>query len=287
MAKAIVLLGVLGTSFSAIFVRWSTAPSLVLVLYRVTLAALIITVVALTKAREELKALHWKQVGLCIISGVFMGLHFAAYFESLHRTSISSSVVLVDTEVLFVALGSVLILRQKLHIRAWLAIALAFGGSVIIALSDTGTGGALVGDLIALSGAAFIAVYTMIGTVCRRTMSTTVYTFWVYWGAAISVLLITLCSGTPVMGYDTINIWLALAMTVLCTFMGHSIYNWGLKYLPPAFISTVKLLEPVLASILGLILFQERPEPSVLLGGLLIISGIVIYILETEKKSCA
>ena len=289
MKRLAVLLGVAGVSLSAVLVRWSTAPSLILVLYRVGMAAALLAPYTLLRHREELRALARREVLLCLASGAFLGLHFAAYFESLRYTSIASSVVLVDTEVLFVALGTVLVLRQRLSGRAWLAVTLAFGGSVVIAMADTAVGpDAVRGDIIALSGALCMAVYTMIGAVCRKNISTTVYTFLVYCSAALTVLVIALFSGLPLAGYGAENVLTAFGMAVFCTLLGHSVFSWGLKYLPPAFISTAKLLEPVFASVWGLALFGERPGLLTLLGGAVIIAGVALYSRttgrETERK---
>lgn len=289
MKRLAVLLGVAGVSLSAVLVRWSTAPSLILVLYRVGMAAALLAPYTLLRHREELRTLARREVLLCLASGAFLGLHFAAYFESLRYTSIASSVVLVDTEVLFVALGTVLVLRQRLSGRAWLAVTLAFGGSVVIAMADTAVGpDAVRGDIIALSGALCMAVYTMIGAVCRKNISTTVYTFLVYCSAALTVLVIALFGGLPLTGYGAENVLTALGMAVFCTLLGHSVFSWGLKYLPPAFISTAKLLEPVFASVWGLALFGERPGLLTLLGGAVIIAGVALYGRaagrETERK---
>lgn len=278
MKQLIVLLGVAGVSLSAVFVRWSTAPSLILVLYRMCFAAALLAPYALLRRREELGALSRREILLCLASGAFLGLHFTAYFESLRWTAIASAVVLVDTEVLFVALGSLLVLRKRLSGRAWLAVALAFGGSVMVAMADTTAGpDAVRGDLIALSGALCMAVYTMIGSVCRRHISTTAYTYLVYCSAAVTVLAAALLGGTPLAGYGPVNLGTALGMAVFCTLLGHSVFSWGLKYLSPAFISTVKLLEPVFASLWGLALFGERPGAAVLLGGAVILSGVALY----------
>ena len=289
MKRLAVLLGVAGVSLSAVLVRWSTAPSLILVLYRVGMAAALLAPYTLLRHREELRTLAQREVLLCLASGAFLGLHFAAYFESLRWTSIASSVVLVDTEVLFVALGTVLVLRQRLSGRAWLAVALAFGGSVVIAMADTAVGpDAVRGDIIALSGALCMAVYTMIGAVCRKNISTTVYTFLVYCSAALTVLVIALFGGLPLTGYGAENVLTALGMAVFCTLLGHSVFSWGLKYLSPAFISTAKLLEPVFASVWGLALFGERPGLLTRLGGAVIIAGVALYSRttgrETERK---
>ena len=285
MKCLLVLLGVAGVSLSAVFVRWSTAPSLVLALYRMAISAALLAPWTILRCGGELRRLTRRDLLLCLASGAFLGLHFTAYFESLRWTSIASSVVLVDTEVLFVALGSVLLMNKKLPGRAWLAVALAFGGSVVIALADTTVGpDAVRGDVIALSGALCMAVYTMIGAVCRRRLSTTVYTCLVYTAAAVTLLVITLAGGAPLMGYGAVNGLTALGMAVFCTLLGHSVFSWGLKYLPPAFISTVKLMEPVFASMWGLALFAERPGALTVLGGAVIICGIALY-SRTEETA--
>lgn len=144
MKRLIVLLGVVGVSLSALLVRWSTAPSLIMALYRMAFAAALMAPAALRK--EKFSGLPRREQLLSVLSGAFLGFHFACYFEALGRTSIASAVVLVDTEVLFVALASVLILRKRLSGRAWLAVLTAFGGSALVALADRSGGtGALTG----------------------------------------------------------------------------------------------------------------------------------------------
>ena len=279
MKRLIVLLGVAGVSLSAVFVRWSTAPSLVLALYRMAFSALLLIPLALAR-RAEFRALRRRELCLSLLSGAFLGVHFACYFESLRWTSIAAAVVLVDTEVLFVALASVLILRKKLSRRAWTAVLLAFGGSVAVALADASGGGALRGNLFALTGSVCMAVYTMLGAVCRRSLSTTVYTSLVYLSAAGTVLAAALAGGQALTGWGPVNLLAGLGMAVFCTLLGHSVFSWGLKYLPPAFISTANLLEPVLAAVWGLLRFGERPGPLVVLGGGVILLGIAVYSRE-------
>ena len=137
----LVILGVLGASFSAIFVRLADAPSNVLVFYRLLIASVILIPLAV---RELVRLKHrpqFRYLWLAAGSGLFLGLHFAAYFESLRLTSIASSVVLVDTEIFFVALAMYVILREKISRIGWLAIGVAFAGVLIIAFTDAGQGG--------------------------------------------------------------------------------------------------------------------------------------------------
>ncbi|HBA62255.1 MAG TPA: EamA/RhaT family transporter [Lachnospiraceae bacterium] len=283
MKKIIVLLGVLGVSLSAIFVKITDAPSMVLVFYRTLAAALMLLPAVCLRFRGEITRLTKKEVILCVISGIFLGLHFTAYFESLRYTSIAASVVLVDTEVFFVAFAMLFIFREKISVHGWIGIIAAFVGSVIVAMADAGAGSDVVkGDLIALSGAAFMAVYTLIGKVVRKRISTTVYTFLVYVSSACTVLIFLAAGRTPIIGYGK-EAWISgIGMAVFCTLLGHSVFSWALKYEKASFISTAKLMEPIFASIMGMLLFKEIPGIYTVLGGAVIIFGIFYYSRHSE-----
>jgi drug/metabolite transporter (DMT)-like permease len=284
MKTAAVVLGVVGVSLSAVFVRWSTAPPLALAFYRLAFASALLAPAVFFRCREELRTLGRREAALCCVGGVFLSLHFIAYFFSLQYTSIASSVVLIDTEVFFVALATVFLFHRRLPRRAWLAILLTFCGSALVALSDTASAGshALLGDALALAGALCMAVYTMIGTVCRKKLSTTVYTFFVYLSASCAVLVMALASGTPVTGWPARDLLLGLCLAVFCTLLGHSLFSWSLRYLPAPYVSTVKLLEPVIAALWGLLLFAERPGPRVIVGGAIILLGVGMYARAPE-----
>ena len=283
MKKLIIILGVIGVSLSAPLVRISTAPAMILAFYRVAMASVILLPYVLVRNREEMKGMTKKDWILAVISGVCLGLHFSLYFESLRYTSIASSVVFVDTEVFFVALIMLMVFKEKIPPLGWAGIMATFLGSVIIALSDSGSGGgALKGDMIALSGAVVVAVYTIIGKVLRQRISTTTYTLLVYIAASVTVLLLLLVTGVPLTGYQPVDYWAALGMAVFCTLLGHSVFSWGLKYESAAFISNSKLLEPVFASLIGIVLFREIPRPAVILGGLIVIGGVFLYTRVSE-----
>lgn len=279
MKKLIIILGVVGASLSAILVRYSDAPSTVLVFYRMFFAVVLLLPALLKGGIKEYKNTGFKNIFLCIISGLFLGLHFSFYFESLKHTSISSSVVLVDTEVFFVALGGMLFLKERLSKIGWLCIALTFAGSVVVALGDM-SGGGLYGDMLALAGAVCVGIYTLIGRKMRKVMSTTPYSWIVYLVAAVVVLTASFASKNYIIPVSGKNLLIGLGLTVFCTLLGHSIFSWGLKYEKAAFVSTAKLLEPVFASIIGIFVFSELPTVTTIIGGVLIIIGIVILCMR-------
>lgn len=282
MKKLVIILGVLGTALSAILVRYSTAASTILVFYRMLFSVLLLCPVIIAGHSKELKMINIPLLSKCTISGIFLGLHFLCYFQSLKFTSVASSVVLVDTEIFFVALGSMILFREQLSVKGWLSIFLTFIGSVVVAMGDAGETN-LWGDVLALCGAICSAVYTLVGRHCRKEMSTSMYTWIVYFFAGVTVWIFTLFMDESVIKIDAANLLVALGLAIFCTLLGHSIFSWGLRYEKASFISTVKLLEPVFASLMAALIFYEIPSQSSVVGGFFIILGIVTYIRYSKE----
>ena len=274
------IVGVLGVSLSAIFVRFSTAPSTVTAAWRLlwTVTLLAPAVLLRQEPRRELLHLDRKTLLLSCASGLFLGFHFALWFESLDHTSVASSTTIVNTEVIWVALGYCFVLRGKLSWKAVLSIAVAFLGSVLIALSDSAAGGGhLYGDILALLAAMAAAVYMLISRVTSKTTSTSVYTFILYVSTAATLVVISLLRRTSLVGYGWNPVFIGLLLAVFSTLMGHSIFSWCMKFFAPSFVSATKLLEPVVAAIVAGFLFGEIPGLLQLVGGIVILGGVYSY----------
>lgn len=283
--RLVLLAGLIGMSFSAILVRFSSAPSLVSATYRMVWASLIITPVILIRHRDELKRLSRRDLILCCSSGILLALHFAAWFESLKLTSITNSTVLVCTDVIFASIGYALFLKGKIPKGGILSIAVTFAGSVVIALGNkTASAGSIKGDLLALAGAVFVAGYILIGRVQRAHLTTNMYTWLVYSSSAITLLCLSFATSTPLTGWGKEEVFIGFLLGLVCTILGHSLVSWSLKYLSPAYISATKLCEPVFASILAIIFFAEVPSFIQITGALVIITGVCMF-SNAERKS--
>lgn len=275
-----IVIGIIGISLSAIFVKFSQAPSAVTAAYRLLWTVFLMSPVVWLKreTRKELLTTDKKTVALCVVSGVFLALHFVFWFESLKHTSVASSTTIVCTEVIWVALGYCLFLKGKMSGKAVLAITVTVLGSILIAYSDSSSGANhLYGDLLAFLAAVVVAVYTLIGRVARTSTSTTVYTYIVYSCSAATLVVITLAQGYSLTGYGLSGVIVGLLLAVFSTILGHSIFSWCLKFLSPAFVSASKLCEPVVAAIFAAILFQEIPGILQVIGGAVIIGGVIYY----------
>jgi len=281
--NGVLLLGVLGISISAILVRYSQAPSVITAVYRLGWTVLLLLPVVLFKFRKELLQVRGRDVLMCTLSGICLALHFLTWFESLKWTGVAVSTVLVSTEVIFTALGFALFLKGKIPPLGVVAIVMAFGGSAVLALAGGRQNSVLYGNLLALAAAFFVALYTLIGRIQRGYLSTTIYTFLTYLACFLTLLIMALASGTPLVGYGAREWLIGLGLAVLCTLMGHSLFSWCLKFLSPAYVSAVKLCEPVFSGALAVPLFGEIPTPVQLLGAVIILGAVLLYTWAERK----
>lgn len=281
--NGVLLLGVVGISISAILVRYSQAPSVITAVYRLGWTVLLLLPVVLLKFRKELLQVRGRDILLCTLSGICLALHFLTWFESLKWTGVAVSTVLVSTEVIFTALGFALFLKGKIPPLGVAAIVMAFGGSAVLALAGGGQGSVLYGNILALAAAFFVALYTLIGRIQRGYLSTTIYTFLTYLACFLTLLIMALVSGTPLVGYGGREWLISLGLAVLCTLMGHSLFSWCLKFLSPAYVSAVKLCEPVFSGALAVPLFGEIPTPVQLLGAAIILGAVLLYTCAERK----
>lgn len=285
--------GVLAVSTAAIFIRYAQqdVPSLVIAAVRLTLASLILAPVALARHRAELGRLSRRELGLGLLSGFFLALHFATWISSLEFTSVASSVVLVSTTPLWVAILSPLVLRETISQTTLLGLVLALLGGTVVGLSETCRiqngltcppfseflqGQALWGNFLALCGAWMGAGYLLIGRRLRAKMSLIPYIFVVYGMSALVLVFIMRAAGQSPLGYSPINYLWMLLLALVPQLLGHSTFNWALRYLPASFVAVTLLGEPIGSTVLAFLILREVPSTLEIIGGILILAGIYV-----------
>ncbi len=288
----IVPIGIAAVSTASIFIRFAQeyAPSITIAAFRMGLAALLLFPYTIVKYKDELRALSRKDLGLALLAGFLLAVHFATWITSLEYTSVASSVVLVTTTPLWVALMAPIFLGEKSPRLSIIGMIMALLGGVIIAGSDVcswasagitchfqeGLSGSqnLLGDLLAVLGAISAAAYLMIGRHLRRKISLTPYIFLVYSTSALFlVIAMFFMAGAPPVFPTRVYGWLIL-LAVIPQLLGHSIFNWSLKYLPAGYVSVSLLGEPIGATLLSYIFLNETPPEVKIIGAILILPGI-------------
>jgi drug/metabolite transporter (DMT)-like permease len=276
-------LGVVAVSTGAIFARMADAPALVIAAYRVGLATVVLLPLALLRARSEIIRLKMRDLKLAGLSGFFLALHFATWISSLDYTSVANSVVLVNTNPLWVGVLTPLITKERIRPVVAVGIGLSVVGGIIIGAGDFAVGGkALVGDVLALAGSVCAACYLLLGRNLRQRLSLLAYICLCYGSAAVILWAAVLLLQLPVSGFSTSTYGCFLALALFTQLVGHSSYNWALRWLSTHMIAVSLLGEPIGATLLAYWLFGEGLTWGKLFGGLLILAAI--YLVAKNER---
>ena len=274
--------GVFAISTGAIFARMAEAPPLVIAAYRVGLATLFLLPFTARRALKELSSLGRNDLLRGIAAGVFLALHFATWISSLFHTSVASSVVIVNAIPLWTGLLSPFLTGDPFSPSLKKGLLLALPGAIIISWGDFALGWtALWGNFLALLGSFFAALYILFGRKVRPRISLGSYITLNYGTAAVVLWIVVLLLGLPVTGYST-GTWSAFfLMALVPQILGHSSYNWALRWLTGGTVALCLLGEPIGSSILAAIFLAEPLTLVKILGGGLILAGIVLASKES------
>ena len=286
---ATLCVGILATSLAAIFIRMAQAegvPALSIAAWRLTFASAVLLPFAAATRRDELCRTGRRDWLLLAASGLFLGLHFATWIGSLDYTSVASSVVLVSTGPIFVALGSWLFLREPPSKQVLIGLATATVGTVVISSGDLGQGRSqLLGDLLALAGGVAVAGYLIIGRRLRGGRSLIAYVAPVYAAAMVTVLLIALAGRQRMLGFPAAAYGWMLVLALVPQLVGHTSLNWALRYTSATFVGIVTLAEPIASSVMAYVLLAEPITRATFAGGALVLAGVYVATRGSDSRA--
>jgi drug/metabolite transporter (DMT)-like permease len=288
------VVGVVAISTSPILIRLAATPALALAFWRCLAGAAVLAPFA---RRARAGGLAQGDLARLGAAGVFLAAHFALWNASLGLTSVGAATTLVSCTPLFVGIGA-RFLGEAPGRRTWAGIALATVGAVVIGVSDaiagpvagaraaTGASG-LLGDALAFAGAAAVAVYLLIGRVVRQRLPVSTYAASVYGTAAAVLLPACLLTGSSLGGYPA-GSWLAVAGVVVGPqLLGHTVFNSLLTSVSATVVSVVLLIEPVGATALAWLLFDELPAAGFWVGAPLVLAGSWLAIIGEQAGTAA
>lgn len=265
-------------AFSSIIVtnlERSSVPPLAIAFYRMALATALLAPAAVALKWREMRGLVQKDLMLLVVGGLCLAVHFGAWITSLKYIPIATSVVLVNSHPVFVVIASYVFLKEKPSGRTLIGMAVTLGGMLIICqdgLKDVRL--ALAGDGLAILGALAVVGYLIVGRRMRARISLLGYVTPLYAVCAMALLAWSIADKTPLLGYGAREWLLFLALAIVPTIFGHTIFNWAIKHVRPSAISVAFLGEPVIASGLAFLFFAQRPPAATLIGGTLVLVGI-------------
>lgn len=281
----VLLLALIGIAASGPLVRTSHADPLAIAVWRLGLSLVVVAAaLALTGSWRELRRVGTREVAIASGAGVMLALHFWSWNASVHMTSVSSSVVLVNMHPPVVALLSAVWLREKPGRRQWIGIAVAMLGAIVVARGDANNSvtidhrHALLGDMLALVGAVTVAVYFVSGRRLRVTLSLWPYVALVYGAAFVTLASISLARGVPLVGYPPRELAIFAGLAAGPMLLGHTGMNYALRFFPAYVVNLTVLGEPIGATLLAMLIpwIREMPSSSTLLGGVITLCGVLL-----------
>lgn len=280
--------GILVVSTAAILIRVAQAegaPSLAIAALRLTIASAILVPFAWVRARSDAQQLSARDLWITLVSGACLALHFAAWITSLEFTSVASSTALVTTNPIWVGIGSVLLLRERVSRGMMAGISVAVFGTLVLLFSDVraaeGAGEhTLLGNVLALIGALSASAYLLIGRWLRHRLDLTTYVAMVYGAASVLLTAATLVKGDALTGF-TMTAYLCIAgLAIGPQLIGHTILNWSVRQMPATVVALSILGEPIGSSMLAIFLLGEAVAPVQGVAFLLILAGIYLAVRD-------
>jgi drug/metabolite transporter (DMT)-like permease len=267
--------GILAVSTASIFIKLCDAPALIIATYRMMLASLMLTPLACYQ--KVWRGWERDDLGWFFISGLLLSLHFALWIASLKYTSVASSVVLVTTHPIFVGIGGWLFLKERLGLNLLFGIALSVLGSGLIGYGDMSLSReALTGDGLALLGAVAASGYLLVGRKMRKDQVLLSYIFPVYSTAGLILILFALFFQESFWGYSSTTTLYLFLLALVPQLIGHTTFNWALKYLPASAVAISTLGEPIGSTLLAYFVLDEGLTVWKVIGGMSIFTGILV-----------
>jgi drug/metabolite transporter (DMT)-like permease len=272
-----IIIAVLALSVPAIFIRLAQADSLSIAFLRLAFAALLLWPFTGRQVLPALKNLTLAERWRVVAAGAGLGIHLMLWITSVKLTTIASASFLVICQPILVAIIAHFLLKERLNRWVNLALLLTLIGSALINMGDlTLSPEYLRGDFLALLAAIMAALYIVAARSVRREIRLLPYITVLYSVAALVVLPITLLAGAPLFTLSGSTYFWCLMLALIPTLIGHSLFNWALRYLKAFTVNSSIVVEPLVATLLAWMIFQEKPSPWLYPGAILLVLALII-----------
>lgn len=282
IGPALILLAGCFWGSMGIFVRRLGAygfTSIQIVSIRVTLAALAFCLLQLVRDRSGFR-LSPRDILLFLGLGFGSILFFTVcYFTAIEMMPLSTAAILLYTSPIWIMLMSALFFREKLTGLKLLALALAFAGCVLVS-GVSGEGVTLAGLLFGLGSGLGYGLYSILGTVALRKYSPFTVTTWTFLFAAAGSFLIcrpadmlSKFAAAPNLAALLLFCLVTALVTAVVPFLA---YTLGLRTAEASRAGILATVEPMVATLIGILVFSEPLTPLSGLGMALILAAVVL-----------
>jgi len=276
--------GILALSLSAMFVRWADAPGPMTAFYRLFFSVFILFPFFIQRTQVN-PATKSRAVIFPLLAGIFTALDLALWTTSLSYTTASNATLLGNTAPLWVALGTWLILKQKLSRSFWGGLAITLAGAALIMGTDFILHPRFgIGDVMATLTGFFYGGYYLFTERSRVHFGAISHVFLTGVGASITLFIVNTILHNPFTGYDTRTWIVFLASAIVSQIIGYMALAYALGHLPASIVAPTMVLQPVATTLLAIPLLNEIPNIWQGIGGAIALIGIYIINQNHHKQ---
>lgn len=250
------------------------------------LAAALLFLLVLCRGRRLFRLEKWTDIRYFIGTGICSFTFFSwCYMKAINLTSLGVAAVLLYTAPTFVMLFSLVLFQEKMSKKKGIVLGMTFLGCVLAAGPlEGGAAFGWQGLLVGLCAGIGYALYSIFGALAiRRGYGSLTISFYTFLVAAI---FMAFCVNPPeiVRQITALGAWpLLVIFSLLTTVVPYLCYTKGLSSLPASRASVMATIEPVVAAILGIVVFHESASVTKLAGIALVLFSVVL--MSREKKS--
>lgn len=270
-------------SIASILIRWSAAPKATQVFYRLLFTTAGVAPIALVRHRADFRNVLPRDLGVSLVTGVLLGVHFLLFFNSLDWTTVAAATTLTQTHALMVPVGAYFVLDEGVTRQMVAGIAIAVAGVLLLStggmLTQSLLAGSrpLYGNAIAVLAAVGFTFYALAGRSVRQRLSLFPYVTLVYGMATVAVGIYAGVVGAPIVHPFPLAEWgiflgLAIGPGLLC----HTLLNWSLEHVEASVGSAAFLGIPVVSTALAVVLLDEVASWITVVACGIILTGIYL-----------
>ncbi len=281
MHQFALFLSVFMLSTAPVLVKFLTLEPLVILVWRL----LFVCILLLPFAYKSLKSLTISSVKQVFLVSIVLTVHFWLWFKGIALLNVSVVAVIFASNPIFTAIFGYLILREPFKKRYFLAIAMSIIGIYYAFLSQGNAELSVTGTSYILVGSSLYSLYMVLSKRCRKEMNNGLYTFTLNLGAFIlglvMFLLTTTFSETSFSSLYNINIFsyqMLFLLALMPSVLGHTLMIYSVPFFNLNFISCLKLLSPLSASALGIYFFGDELSRELIIGFILVCTGVLFAI---------
>jgi drug/metabolite transporter (DMT)-like permease len=269
---------------TAIFVRLGDAPGSIFAFYRMAIA-LSITFIPFGLQVKRAAPFSPQHLWIATLGGLFLALDLWIWNDAVHLTSASNATLFGNTSVIWVAIGSMVLFKERLRSAFWLGLLLALFGILVIMGQDFLIHPTLgIGDSMTILAGLFYGLFFLCTARAREKLDPFVAWWISSLSSAVALLAISLAFQLPLYGYSLQTGLCILGAALLTQVAGYLAVNYAIGRLPVSTVSPTLLAQPVVTALLAVPLLGQPITIWQITGGALILGGIFIILQTSQRK---